>query len=201
MDIATLIDKLIKFIEIGSTCYGTVLLNNYLTNKQKEKQKPSLSDTDHYESIQPILDNIREQTGADVVAFWEGSNGETTLSGFHKKKLSLVCESVVEDKYSGLGEMDNIPVQNFKRNIDALRDSEHGYIVSYEFEKFDELGALHQSYGIGTLCAFRILTGKSIKKWTGILCVGFNDKPKLLTDADLAWLNVQSSRIGNKLTI
>lgn len=194
-------DFIISLVGIISANYGAALFKDYIDNRKKEKNKPSLQDIDHYEAIQPVLENIRETLNAGSVAFWEGSNGETTLSGFHKKKLSLVAESVEEDKYSGLGELDNIPVQNFKRSIDDLRDSHKGYIVSNEFDKFDELADLYQSYNIGTLVAFKILTGKTVKRWTGILCIGFNEKPKLLTDSDLAWLNTQAARIGNKLTL
>lgn len=194
-------DFIISLVGIISANYGAALFKDYIDNRRKEKNKPSLQDIDHYEAIQPVLENIRETLNAGSVAFWEGSNGETTLSGFHKKKLSLVAESVEEDKYSGLGELDNIPVQNFKRSIDDLRDSHKGYIVSNEFDKFDELADLYQSYNIGTLVAFKILTGKTVKRWTGILCIGFNEKPKLLTDSDLAWLHTQAARIGNKLTL
>ena len=66
--------------------------------------------------------------------------------------------------------------------------------------KLNLLADLHQSYGISTLVAFKIITGKTVKKWTGILIVGFTEKPKFITDSDLAWLDVQAARIGNKLT-
>lgn len=194
-------EHLFEIIKIGLTGYGVIWFKNHLDNRKKEKDKPSLADPDPYGKVQPILDLIKDEMGAGVVAFWEGSNGETTLSGFHKKKLSLMAESVSDSKYSGLGEMDNIPIESFKRNVDALRQSENDYIVSYEFDKFDELAALHQSYNIGTLVAFKIITGKNIKKWTGKLIIGFNEKPKLLTDADLAWMHTQALRIGEKLTI
>jgi hypothetical protein len=201
MDLSKALDHFEKILELFSIGYGSVWFNRYLEKKSIERKKPSLEDIDHYERIQEALETIRDTLNPNIVAFWEGSNGETTLSGFHKKKLSLVAESVSDDKYSGIGELDNIPAINFKRNIDLLRTSDYGYIVSYEFEKFDELAALHQSYEIGTLVALKIITGRDIKKWTGILVVGFKEKPKLLTDADLAWLNIQAGRIGNKLTI
>jgi hypothetical protein len=194
-------EQVIEIIKIGSAGYGAIWFKDYLDNRKKELNKPSLSDDDKNDEIQEVLDIIKEHIGANIVAFWEGSNGETTLSGFHKKKLSLVCESVTDSKFSGLGEMDNVPVKNFKRNIDALKVSEDDYIVSYEFDKFDELAALHQSYGIGTMVVFKVITGNNIKKWTGLLCVGFSDKPKLLTDADLAWMSLQAGRLGNKLTL
>lgn len=185
---------------IFSVNYGSALFKDWLDNRRKEHQKPSLGDEDHYEKVYPILENIKNELDADSVCLWEGSNGETTLSGFHKKKLSVVLELVSDDKHSAITEIENIPVYNFRRQLTELKESSNSYVVSYEFNKHDELSDLYQSYGLGTIAIFKIYTGKT-NKWTGILTIGFKDRPKLLTDADLAWLNTQAARIGSKLTI
>ena len=180
--------------------YGVIIFKDWVDHKRKEKLKPSLGDEDHYEKVYPILENIKNELDADSVCLWEGSNGETTLSGFHKKKLSVVLELVSDDKHSAITEIENIPVYNFRRQLTELKESSNSYVVSYEFNKHDELSDLYQSYGLGTIAIFKIYTGKT-NKWTGILTIGFKDRPKLLTDADLAWLNTQAARIGSKLTI
>lgn len=200
MDKTTLLEQLIRFVEIGSTCYGTIWFKDYLDNKKKEKLKPSLSDKDYYDEIQPLLENIKEEFDADSVCLWEGSNGETTLSGFHKKKLSIVLEVVSNTEHCAMQDMENIPVNMFKRQLNELRDSSTDYIVSYEDEKDDELSELYKSYNIRTIAVFKINTGKSVKKWTGLLTVAFKEKRETLTHADLAWINIQAARIGLKLT-
>jgi len=186
---------------IFSVNYGSALFKDWLDNRRKEHQKPSLGDNDHFDRVQPILENIREEFNADSVCLWEGSNGETTLSGFHKKKLSVVAESVSDYGFSTIKDIENIPVYSFRRQLTELKHSEKGYVVSYEFDKHDELSGLYMNYNIGTIAVFKVCTGKSILKWTGLLTIGFKDKPKLLTDVDLAWLNTQAARIGSKLTI
>jgi len=192
---------IITITTLLSTHYGAALFKDWLDNRRKEQQKPSLGDNEHFDRIQPILENIREEFNADTVCLWEGSNGETTLSGFHKKKLSVVAESVSDYEFSSIKDLENIPVYNFRRQLTELRHSEKGYIVSYEFDKHDELSDLYMNYNIGTIAVFKLYTGKNVKKWTGLLTIGFKEKPKLLTDADLAWLNTQAARIGSKLTI
>ena len=197
---STILDHLIRVFEIITIGYGTVWFKDWIDRRRKEKMKASFMDNDIEDKIQPIVDHIREKTGAHIVALWEGSNGEVSLTGFHKKKLSILCESVESERYSSKIEMQNIPVSVFKRNVDLLRDRSENYIISNECELADQLADLHRNYDIGTLLIFKIYTGKIVKKWTDLLIVSFKECQLPIDSRKLAWLDLQSIKIGEILS-
>jgi hypothetical protein len=189
-----ILETALKVIEIGSISFGSVWLNNHLERKSKEKKKPDLYEKSIDDLVSPILELIQYEINPIRVSYWEGVNGTNTLSGFSIKKLSMMAEVIREGEDETKEQMQSIPIESFKRNIDDLRDSDDDYIVSNEFKKYDNLSALHARFKNKTLIAIKVYTKG---KWTGILMIGFDEEPRLFTESEIEWLRLQAGRIGN----
>lgn len=187
-------------VEAIITVCGTLLavyIKDRLDKSAKDKKLHDLHEKSIEDLTKPILDLIQFELDANRVAYWEGINGTNTFSGFSIKKLSMVSESFSEDEHPTKDEMQNVSIDSFKRNMDSLRDSDEGYIISNEYQLDDNLSALHAKYNIKTLVAVKIYTKK---KWTGILIIGFSKEDKLFTESEIEWIKLQAGRIGNIVT-
>jgi hypothetical protein len=176
---------------------GTTLAGIWLTKfleKRFSRSTPDLSQPEIEEIVQPILDKIRAEMGAFRVDYWEGSNGEKTLSGYHIKKLSMFAEALDEGAKTIREECKLLPVSMFGRNITKMRVSSAHYLISHEIELNDDLAIWYQNYGVHTLLMFKVKT--KLNRWTGILSVCYNTKTNL-THQQLVWLEAQVGRIGN----
>lgn len=172
---------------------GIVAVKWYYEHKEKVKIKPDLNDPDYTDVLQEILDTIQKELGGFRVGYFAGQNGEKTLDGHSIKKLSMVTESNAEGIDNIITEMQSIPTIAFKRNIEALRNSER-YIHTFESEMNDQLANFHRAYGVQTAYFFKVNNLKK-KMWTGILCVSFEERKFELEDTQLGWLQFQVNKI------
>lgn len=169
--------------------------------KEKKKQiqlsleKPDLSDSDYYDVIGDILEVIQKETQAHRVFYLAAQNGEKTLDGYSIKKLSMMVEKNAEGVDNIIGEIQNVPTVTFKRTINNLKESPSGYVVTNESDLTDRLSRINISYGISTLLGFKVLNIKHGEKWTGILCIGFEERNYNISETEIAWCSLQVSRI------
>lgn len=191
-----MVETILNFVAPILTAILTLVGSHYL-EVRKKRNEPDLSDEDFEDKIKSLLDNIREELGAARVSYWEGSNGTSTLSGYHLKKLSMMAESN-NDEYEDIkSEMQMLPISTFKRTLDLLKESEDGTIYSLEDLIKDDLANLNKGYGVRSMYAIKVKT--IFNKWTGILIVGFDEKAKTLDDQQIAWMKIQASRIGTAI--
>lgn len=178
---------------------ATALVSIWMAKKIEfhfaKKNKPDLTDSDYEDIIGPIVENIQRDLQAHRVAYWAAQNGETTLDNYSIKKLSVTAESNAEGVDSVRREMQNVPSFVFKRNLVALRESEEGHIVSNESEIKDDLGRINTAYGCNTMIIFRVHNHKRGKKWTGILCIGFEERERRIDETEIGICALQVSRI------
>lgn len=160
-----------------------------------DSQKPDLADEDYEDMIGEIMSDIQNRFQAHRTAYFAGQNGEKTLDGHSLKKLSMMVEKNAEGVDEIKKEMQNVPRFKFKRNIDLLKNSETGSIVTYESTINDQLSELNRSYGCETLITVRVNNIKNRTLWTGLLTVCFEEVERAVYDTELAWLAFQVSRI------
>lgn len=188
--------NLVGTIVSGVVISSATLFGQWLIERWKRKNEPDLSDPDFEDNIKDLLDLIKEEVGAIRVSYWEGSNGNNTLSGYHIKKLSMMGESNSSEYHDIRDELQMIPITTFKRNMDLLRESEEGVVFSPEVKYSDDLANLNKGYGVNSVYLFKVNT--VFNKWTGVLMVGFSEV-KLLEETQIAWLKTQSSRIATMI--
>lgn len=195
LDIAK--DLLADIVKIGAAYYAATAVDRYFKNR---KQKTDI----HYnnmeseflrkQEIMPILENIRYQLEADRVIECIFSNGDTTFTGVHLKKISIALEcnrDGIEDlsPYFQL-----IPAKKFDRTLTALFESKEDYTVSYEHEFSDDLATLNQSFGLNTMLLVKIRD--SVNKWVGYIVVGYEDPYKEIDQESIVFTKLQAARIG-----
>lgn len=194
MNIFDILIKMLEYSTAGGFALTAIWYKNRLDKKKAESSGDDLGDDYNRKmELKPILDEIRYQMNADRVHEWVASNGDTSLSGHHLKKLSIFMESHKDGLEDISQHFQLIPVQKFARHVDSLSESEDGVVVSQEFHEFDELGALSAKYDIKTKVLFKVVN--ELGKWTGILTVCFEDE-RLLDEGEIAFCKLQAARIG-----
>ena len=180
-------------ITIGCTSFGTVWLSKYLDKRYKDKRINLDDDFRKKKENLPLLESIRYELEADRVFNMVFTNGDVTLTGHHLKKVSVLLE-VNGDGIRSLGQnFQLVPTKIFERTLDALYESEEDYILSNEFEHYDDLAALHSQYDIQTLLKVKIKD--QFGKWVGVLNVAFNNQ-KILTEGEIAFVKMQAAKLG-----
>lgn len=189
MDLSIIKDILEILAPAAVTIFG-LWVKDY---KPKKATKGLEHTTTRLIACKNILHEIRSELHADRVQLWDGSNGTTSLSGYHIQKLSMFAES----NKDGLPEIshlfENIPSQKLQRNLLRLADSDGGYIISKEGEEMDDVAKLNQNYGINTAMMVRIESPK--KGWVGMLVVGWT-QDKIPSSYEIAFTKLKASQLG-----
>lgn len=187
------LDYTIKLFEIVSISYGTVWLKDKLDKRNRQKSITIDKDFEKRKQILPILEAIRYELDASRVFNMVFTNGDVTMTGHHLKKVT-VYQEVTSDGIRPLAQdFQLIPSKIFERTLDALYESEDGYVLSNEFEQYDELAALHAQYEIQTLLKVKIKN--QFGKWVGVLNIAFNTQ-KVLTEGEIAFVKMQAAKLG-----
>lgn len=180
-------------ITIGCTSFGTVWLSKYLDKRYKSKKTDLDDDFKRRRQNLPLLESVRYELDADRVFNMVFTNGDVTLTGHHLKKISVLLE-MNADGVRSLGQnFQLVPTKIFERTLDALYESEDDFIVSNEFDEYDDLAALHSQYDIQTL--LKVKVKDQFGKWIGVLNVGFS-KYRILTEGEIAFVKMQAAKLG-----
>ena len=163
--------------------------------KYKAHKKPDLSDTDYDDLIGEIIQGIQIDTQAHRVAYWAAQNGEKTLDGYSIKKLSMMVEKNAEGVDNIIRDMQNVPSTTFKRTLSSLRLAAEPHVLSNESEIQDDLGRVNTAYGCNTMLVFKVNNIRRGKKWTGLLCIGFEERMRNVLPTEIGFCALQVSRI------
>lgn len=186
-------EYIVKAFEIFTVGYGSVWFSKYLDRK-KEKQESNM-DKEYLRkrTVMPILDDVRYQLESVRVFESVFTNGDTTFTGHHMKKLSIISESNEE----GLPDIGHhfqfIPTKKFDRVLDALYESPDDYVIFDENEWKDELASLKKMFGLNYTLVVKIRD--QFNRWVGTITVVFERKTEL-TDSDISYVKTQAARIG-----
>lgn len=167
---------------------------NYIASKnKKDLYLPSIE-----EKVDPILSPIFEKFSPQYISYWEAENGDRTISGHSIIKLSMMAEilGIFSDGHRAIptkNESQKLPLDTFGRNIRKLKDTNGRVVISHENDYDDLLSDYHKSLDIETVIKLKVYTKDA---WTGILMLYF-EKKREFTDAELAYLTVQTSRLDN----
>jgi hypothetical protein len=190
----TITDHLLQIFEIVLGGFGVRMYSDWLDRKRIRRQTDDPSDDySRKKTILPILEDVKYEMDADRVHEWVFSNGDTTLSGHHLKKMSIFLEVNREEFDDIAHHFQFVPTKKLERLLDQLAESKAEYIVSHEYLKYDELAALNAQYDIKTILMIRIKN--EFGKWTGILSVCFNDDREI-SESEIAFAKLQGARIG-----
>lgn len=192
MENNSLLDYLIRGFEIISASYGTVLLNDWL-KRRNQKGKDLKEDFERKSKILPILDQIRMELDAERVFEMSFSNGDTTLSGHHLKKVSILLESNKAGIVDIANDFQFVPTKIFERMLSDLYESPEDYIVSNEYKKYDELAALYSQYNMQSMVFIKLKN--QVNRWVGVLVIAFENQ-RVVTDGELAFCKMQAAKIG-----
>lgn len=171
---------------------GAVVTAAWLSAR-KEKTPDLHSDEKIYE-VDEIVEMIGEKLGGRC-DYHSGHNGTKSLSGFSFKNLSMVSEYCGPNFSSTIHLSQHVPTVVYKRNMKNLSRSKEGWIVSYESEQKDELGATIRNFGVNTFYAFKVFNDAG--DWEGILTLGFKELRYDLTEECIAFVKMQAAIIGS----
>lgn len=189
-----MLDSLLKIFEIISISYGSIWFNRWLEKRNKKKENDMTIEFNRKKKILPILEDVRYQIDGDRVCEWVFSNGDTTFTGHHLKKVSILIEANKEG-FPDIGHhFQLLPAKKFERALDKLYGSSDDYVVFNELEYDDDQANLHKLFDLNYIVIIKIRD--EINRWVGNLVVSFAE-PKEISDSEIAFLKAQASRIGS----
>lgn len=188
-----IVDTFIRIAEIGCTSFGTVWFQQRMRDKRISKANNMEVDYKRKDVIIPILEEIRYKLGAQRVIECSFSNGDTTFSGSHMKKVSVTHEVYSEGVDALSQHFQLIPAKKFERPLELLYRSASDYIVSDEGAIVDELAILNRSYGINYMLVVK--TRDQNGKWIGYILVSFSEA-KEISQEDIIYVKTQAAAIG-----
>lgn len=187
------LDVALRVFEIISVSYGSVWLSKYLERKGRKRESDMDTEFIRKRAIFPILEDIRYQLDADRVFETVFSNGDTTFTGHHMKKLSIIAE-VNREGLPDIGHhFQFIPTKKFDRILDELYESPEDYVITDETKEHDDLANLKKMFKLNYTLVVKIRD--SIGRWVGNVSVGFIE-PREFTDSEISYVKTQASRIG-----
>lgn len=190
---SSIFDTFLRIFELFSVSYGTIWYREYLQRKRDRKESNMDRDYIRKSIVMPILSDIRLQLQANRVYESVFSNGDTTFTGHHMKKISVISESNAEGHEDIGHHFQFIPTKKFERILDELYASAEDYIVFNEDNFDDDLSNLKKMFGLryGLIVKIR----DEINRWVGDITVTF-DEPRELTDSEISFVKAMASRIG-----
>ncbi len=144
-------------------------------------------------AVQPILDSLFYEMSADRVYETSFSNGDTTFSGVHLKKLSIIAESPVDHQDPLTPHFQLVPAKKFQRNLDLVHASTEDFYVFYEEDKIDELGALNRMFDLNTILCVKIRNDQGM--WIGLLSVVWKEHKQISSEM-IAFTKLKAAQIG-----
>lgn len=193
MTTAEIWDHLIKTAETIAAIAGAFMYKDWRDKKRSVRGDDVSDDYDRKRQILPILEDVRYELEADRVQEWVFSNGDTTLSGHHLKKISIFVETNRDGFHDVAHHLQFVPTKKFERWLDSLHEAREDYIVTREDLYRDELSALAEQYQINTALLIKIKN--DLGKWVGVLSVCFS-RERSLTDGEVAISKLLAARIG-----
>lgn len=187
-----LFEKFWQVLEIGLTFYGTLLLKEWFDRRRERRKDDVGQDIVRKRKMTEILDRLRIDLGASRVILWLFSNGDTTLNGYHLKKMSIFAESSLEDSIAP--EFQLVPTSQFERSLHLLHESEDGYFLRHESDYADSQAALADKYDIDTVLTLKVKTDTG--RWIGILSVCY-DRKQNLEEGEIALAQIQAAILGS----
>ena len=160
---------------------------------RKRKDKGLIHTTDRLVKCKAILNELMHELEADRVQLWDGSNGTTSLSGYHIQKLTVFAESNKEGLPDIAHKFENIPSQKMQRNLLRLADSEDGFVISYEKLESDDFARMNQAHNVNSALLVRIESAK--KGWVGILLIGWSSD-KLPSSYEISFAKMKAAQLG-----
>lgn len=183
----------IKFMELSITGLFAVI-GIWIREKVIKSNAPGLTETaKRVSKVEALLAELQEEFGAIRVQEWVVSNGDKTLSGHSIQKLSMFTEINRVGVESIAQSFQFVPATNLSRNIIRLSDSDEGYIITNEWQEYDDLASLHLSYGVKTALIFKITNLQN--RWVGMLFIGFDDE-RVFNEQEIAFAKLKASQIG-----
>lgn len=186
-------EVLLKIFEIVSISYGAVWLKSYLDNRKKRKENDMDEEFVRKSTVLPILQDVRKKLDADRVMEAIFSNGDTTFTGHHMKKLSILAETM----RPGLEDIGHyfqyVPIKKFERSLTGLHESGEEWIFYDENCYNDDLSDLKKLFRLNYTLLVKIRDEAG--RWIGNLIVSF-ENDRTISDSEVAFVKAQAARIG-----
>jgi len=189
-----ILDRLLRLIEIVSACYGSLLVKGYLDKRRERKTDTVSKDIDRKRQAQEVAERMLYELEASRVVFWLFSNGDTTLNGYHLKKLSVFAEANHPGQEMMSPYFQLVPSKQFERALMQLHDASDDYLVTQESSLTDSLSALADQYNIDTILRVKVRTDTG--RWVGMVSVCYSDNREL-TEGQIAFAKMQAAILGS----
>lgn len=184
---------ILRIFEIFTIGYGSVWFSRWLDRRHIKKESNMDNEYARKRRIMPILEDIRYQLEADRVFESVFSNGDTTFTGHHMKKLSVMLECNKEGKEDIGHHFQFVPTKQFDRDLNNLYEDPEDWVFSDETFYNDDLANLKKMFDLNYTLIVKIRD--QLNRWVGIITVVF-ESPRELTDSEISYVKTQASRVG-----
>jgi len=194
---STTVEIILGILGMFSANYGSHLLKDYLDRRKERKSHDDNMDFDYHRvsEINPLLEDLKYHLKADKVAEVAFSNGDTTLSGYHLKKVSIITETMSDDPDEAIApHFQLVPSRKFDRTIRSLYEAENDWVFWDETQEKDETAALNRAFNLNSLLLVAIRNQEN--KWVGYIMVSWKDKKDTITEPEIQRAQLVASRIG-----
>lgn len=193
----TLLDYLIRIIEIGSVSYGTIWYSKHLEKKNRKKKELATNNMDRdferKSQVKAVLDEVRNSLEAQRVMECSFSNGDITFTGVHMKKVSVTMESNKNGVEDLAPHFQLVPAKVFERTLEQLYHSSDDYIFVNETLSEDELSVLNRSYGLVSMLLIKIRD--EMNRWVAYMIVAYDHETELSED-EIVFAKMMAARLG-----
>lgn len=187
---------IVTLASVFSANYGSLLLKDYLERRKRLKSQNDNMDEDYrrQQVVKPLLEDLKYHLGARRVAEIGFSNGDTTLGGYHLKKVSIITETDPDMGDEPLApHFQLIPAKKFDRTLSGLFDSKMDWVVWDENNHHDETASLNKAFGFQTILMVTIRDQQ--QKWVGYLFLSWPHS-HIVELSDVERVKLVASRIG-----
>jgi hypothetical protein len=192
-----ILSTLLTLVTVLSANYGSEWYKRYLDRKARQKSQNDNMDQDYHRAAQviPLLEDLRQHLGADRVVECAFSNGDTTLGGYHMKKVSVLTETVpLEGEERLAPHFQLIPAKKFDRTLSALFEAREDWSLTDERAATDHTAILNRSFSINYLLL--VTVRNEYGKWIGYLAVCWS-KSRLVSRMEIERVKLVADRLGS----